>query len=89
MELQVGLQFGSSSKLASERENQHSSVMAAMNPIDISSSDSDLTWDLDDYRESDKSPPNEYAASANPRILPSWASPLSTDAMGTDWCFLV
>ncbi|CAK9162764.1 unnamed protein product [Ilex paraguariensis] len=57
--------------------------MAALNPIDISSSDSE-SWDLDDYRDLDESPPRESATSANSTnstILPSWSPAPFTNAM--------
>uniref|UniRef100_A0A5B7BEX3 Helicase-like transcription factor CHR28 n=1 Tax=Davidia involucrata TaxID=16924 RepID=A0A5B7BEX3_DAVIN len=57
--------------------------MAATDPIDITSSDSDFDdWDLDDSVEPDASPLRESAASAGPRILPQWASAHGTNLRG-------
>lgn len=56
-------------------ENHSSTVMAAMNPIDISSSDSDFdVWDIDDDTEPDASTARESATLTKPRNLPSWAA---------------
>ncbi|KAA8541439.1 hypothetical protein F0562_025402 [Nyssa sinensis] len=78
----VGSPFGSSKSVA-ERENHHSVVMAATDPIDITSSDSDSDdWNLDDYRELVASPLRESAASAGPRNLPQWALAHGTNLSG-------
>ncbi|CBI35366.3 unnamed protein product, partial [Vitis vinifera] len=47
--------------------------MAAMDPIDITSS-SDSDFDFEDDRETDTSPVGESVAFANSRILPPWPS---------------
>ncbi|XP_059649855.1 helicase-like transcription factor CHR28 [Cornus florida] len=81
----VGSTFGSSSKLVIERKIHNSAVMAAMDPIILTSSDSELEdWDLEDYGQQDASPPRSSSASAAPRILPDWASECGTSTRGYD-----
>ncbi|XP_057962777.1 helicase-like transcription factor CHR28 isoform X2 [Malania oleifera] len=72
----VGLPFRNSfSRLIAEKENWHSAFVGAMDPIDISSSDSD--WDIED--DSGHKSPIRESAPSNPRILPSWASTFGYD----------
>lgn len=56
--------------------------MAAMDPIDITSS-SDSDFDFDDDRETDTSPVGESVAFANSRILPPWPSTSGTNSKST------
>lgn len=51
-----------------------------MEPIDITSSDSDL--EIEYYRERDTSPVGGSAPPSNPRVLPSWASMPGTSSSG-------
>ncbi|KAL2541270.1 SNF2 domain-containing protein/helicase domain-containing protein/zinc finger protein-related [Abeliophyllum distichum] len=70
---QVGSTFGNSSELIIESEDYPLAVMASVDPIDISSSDSDSDLrEIDNYR--DESPVRDTAASASSRVLPPWAS---------------
>ncbi|XP_052204701.1 helicase-like transcription factor CHR28 isoform X2 [Diospyros lotus] len=77
----VGSPVCGSLELAPVRDH-HSSIMAAVETIEITSSDSDLTWDLDEYREAGASPLRQSAASTDRRILPSWDSALDTNSTG-------
>lgn len=81
-DLQVGSPSGSISKLSWERKNHHSAVMAAVKPIEISSSDSDSDWDLDEYRELNNYLLSEPTASTNHGALPA-----SADTSGKDKYF--
>lgn len=69
----VGSPSGSISQLSGRRKNHHSAVMAAVKPIEISSSDSDSDWDLDEYRELNDSILSEPTASTNHGALPAFA----------------
>ena len=69
-------------KSVSERESYHSNFMAAMDPIDITSS-SDSDFDFEDDGELDASPVRESVAPANSRVLPQWASTSGTNSKGT------
>ncbi|KAM7463253.1 hypothetical protein LguiA_031374 [Lonicera macranthoides] len=73
--VELGFTIGSSFKFVAKMENHSSTVMAAMNPIDISSSDSDFdVWDIDDDIEPDASTARESATLTKPRNLPSWVA---------------
>jgi hypothetical protein len=71
--LQVGSSFNNFlSKLVEEKESHHLKSMPVMDYIDISSSDDDLeSWETDDR------------GSADPRILPQWASTRGTNSSST------
>lgn len=74
-ELQVSSAFGYSSELLCSSGNHYFEAMASVDPIDISSTDSDSDSDLreiDNYR--DESPVRDTVSSVNTRTLPSWAS---------------
>ncbi|KAK9275422.1 hypothetical protein L1049_022686 [Liquidambar formosana] len=67
----IGLPFRNS-KVVAGRGNHLFTSISSMEPIDITSSDSDL--EIEDGREIDTSPIRRSTPSANPRILPPWAS---------------
>lgn len=69
--------FGDSSKLAYQEGNHHS---AAMDPIDISSSDDSDFREIDAYAS--YSPVKDSATSSSHRVLPSWPLPSSSNARG-------
>lgn len=73
IQFQVGSTFVNSSELIVESEDYLLAVMASMDLIDISSSDSDSDLrEIDNYR--DESPVRDSAASSSSRVLPPWAS---------------
>ncbi|GER44305.1 SNF2 domain-containing protein [Striga asiatica] len=68
--------FGYPSNLVSLHTNRPSVSMASLDPIDISSSDSDSDLrEIDNYR--DESPIRDTSSSVPPRILPAWMSQLA------------
>lgn len=76
----VGSPFGASYKLAGEGDH-HSTVMAARETINLTSSDSDSSWDLDEYREYE-SLLRETADSANHEIISSRDSAVGATSRG-------
>lgn len=84
--LQVGSPFGGSKKVVLER-GPHSTVMDAIEAIDITSSGSDSSsWDLKEYKEilDASSPLRDSASSANHRVLPQWNAAVGTSSRGND-----
>lgn len=87
--MQVGILFRNyfanlaeekATNLVEERDTHLSNSMAATNPIDISSSESDSDFDLEDDGEIEISP---ITGSANSRMLPPWAVVHSTASRST------
>ncbi|KAK4395990.1 KH domain-containing protein [Sesamum angolense] len=78
----VSSAFGYSSELLVNAPGNHSlAAMASVDPIDISSTDSDSDLrEIDNYR--DESPVRDTASSINSRILPSWASSAHSNLTG-------
>ncbi|KAI3472979.1 hypothetical protein Pfo_030030 [Paulownia fortunei] len=77
----VSSAFGYSSQLESLPGNHSFVAMASVDPIDISSTDSDSDLrEIDNYR--DESPVRDTASSINSRILPSWASSTHSNLTG-------
>ncbi|KAI7995614.1 Helicase-like transcription factor CHR28 [Camellia lanceoleosa] len=76
----VGSPLGASYKLAGEGDH-HSTVMAARETIDLTSSDSDSSWDLDEYREYE-SLLKETADSGNHEIISSRDSAVGATSRG-------
>ncbi|CAI9768429.1 unnamed protein product [Fraxinus pennsylvanica] len=70
---QVGSTFVNSSELIVESEDYLLAIMASVDLIDISSSDSDSDLrEIDNYR--DESPVRDTASFSSSRVLPPWAS---------------
>lgn len=65
---QVGLPFRNLRSASAEKKNNFSTLVAAMNPIDISSSDSELD-EIDNYRDSDSPSPPEIRQDTNSRSI--------------------
>lgn len=81
-ELQVSSAFACTAELVSAPSNYSSVAMASVNPIDISSSDSDSDLrEIDNYR--DESPGRETTSSIRTRTLPHWASSNSPNLGGS------
>ncbi|KAL0450881.1 UNVERIFIED_CONTAM: Helicase-like transcription factor CHR28 [Sesamum latifolium] len=78
----VSSAFGYSSELLVNSPGNYSlAAMASVDPIDISSTDSDSDLrEIDNYR--DESPVRDTASSINSRILPSWASSAHSNLTG-------
>ncbi|XP_011095177.1 helicase-like transcription factor CHR28 [Sesamum indicum] len=78
----VSSAFVYSSELLVNAPSNHSlAAMASVDPIDISSTDSDSDLrEIDNYR--DESPVRDTASSINSRILPSWASSAHSNLTG-------
>ncbi|KAL0375485.1 UNVERIFIED_CONTAM: Helicase-like transcription factor CHR28 [Sesamum radiatum] len=78
----VSSAFGYSYELLVNSPGSHSlAAMASVDPIDISSTDSDSDLrEIDNYR--DESPVRDTASSINSRILPSWASSAHSNLTG-------
>lgn len=80
----VGSPFGGSKIVVLER-GPHSTVMDAIEAIDITSSGSDSSsWDLLEYKEilDASSPLRDSASSANHRVLPQWNAAVGTSSRG-------
>ncbi|PIN05671.1 Helicase-like transcription factor HLTF/DNA helicase RAD5, DEAD-box superfamily [Handroanthus impetiginosus] len=77
----VSSAFGYSFELISLPGNHSFVAMASMDPIDISSTDSDSDLrEIDNYR--DESPARDTESSINSRILPAWTHPTHSNLTG-------